>query len=114
MKKRKNRIEQTSNKLNIGLHVEIIEEEGYFVAYCPALELSSYGKEEQKAKERFINEVTIFFIEAEKKGTLEKYLLKMGWTLRKKPVPQYIPPEPNSNMQPKSYSSFTENVAIPV
>lgn len=114
MKKRKNIIEETTNKLHIGLHVEVIEEEGYFVAYCPALELSSYGKDKQTAKERFMNEVTIFFVEAEKKGTLEKYLLKMGWTLRKKPVPQYIPPISNSNMQPKSHTSFTEDVAIPV
>lgn len=114
MKKKKNIIEQTTNKLSIELHVEIIEEDGYFVAYCPALELSSYGKDEKTAKKRFINEVTIFFIETGKKGTLEKYLLKMGWTLRKKPVPEYIPPEPNFNAHQRGYNSFTENVAIPV
>ena len=84
MKKRKNFIEQKRNVLNIGLEVDIREEEGYFVAYCPALELSSFGRDEETAKRRFVEEVTIFMVETDRKGTLEKYLLKQGWTLTKK------------------------------
>ncbi len=40
--------------------VDIIKEGDYFVAYCQALELSSYGNTEKKAKERFAKEVKIF------------------------------------------------------
>jgi hypothetical protein len=114
MKRRENFIGQITDTLTVGLHVDIIEEDGCFVAYCQALELSSYGKDEETAKKRFIEEVKIFFTETGRKGTLEKYLLKMGWTLRKKPVPEYIPPEINITQQIKSRTSFTENIAIPV
>lgn len=112
MRRRENFIKQGTNILTVGLHIEIIEDHGYFVAYCPALELSSYGENEEIAKKRFIEEVAIFFDETEKKGTIEKCLLKLGWTLRKKPNPKYIPPKIhlNSNI----YNSFTENVTIPI
>ena len=110
MRKRKNFIEKTPNTITIGLHIKIIEEYGYFVAYCPALELSSYGKDLETAKKRFEEEIAIFLTETERKGTLEKYLLKMGWTLRNKPVPQYTPPEINI----EEHNSFTEEIAIPV
>lgn len=113
MKKRKNFIERTPDTLTVGLHVDIIEEDGYFVAYCSALEISSYGKDQKTAQERFIEEVRIFFIETGRKGTLEKYLLKMGWTLRNKPIPEYTPPEKTTFRQ-NILNSFTENVAIPV
>lgn len=113
MKRKKNFIEQTTKILTVGLHVDIIEEDGYFVAYCPALELSSYGKDEETAQKRFVEEVKIFFNETHRKGTLEKYLLKMGWTLRKKPIPEYTPPA-NISYTHNIYNSFTENVTIPV
>ncbi|MFC0876942.1 hypothetical protein ACE01N_10115 [Saccharicrinis sp. FJH2] len=113
MPKRENIIKQTTNTLTVELYVEIHEEDGYFVAYCPALELSSYGTDEVTAKKRFEKEVEIFFVEASQKGTLEKYLLKMGWTLRKKPVPKYTPPKFTAPKQIRR-TSFTEDVAIPV
>ena len=115
MTKRENFIKKTTNTLIVGLHVEMIEEDGHFVAYCPALELSSYGKNADIARKRFEKELEIFFVETTRKGTLDKYLLKMGWTLRKKPVPQYIPPEIDiKDHLRRLTSSFTENVTIPV
>ena len=113
MKRKNNFIQKITGTVTIGLHVDIIEEDGYFVAYCPALELSSYGKNEETAKKRFVEEVKIFFNETGRKGTLEKYLLKMGWTIKNKPTPEYTPPD-NIAYSHNIYNSFTENVAIPL
>ena len=113
MPKKANAIKKIQNSLIVGLVVEIIEENNSIIAYCPALELSSYGKDLEIAKKRFEKEVEIFFIETARKGTLEKYLLKLGWTLKSKPIPQYIPPV-NINQLIMGTNSFMENVAIPV
>ncbi|MBN2350350.1 MAG: hypothetical protein JXJ22_16040 [Bacteroidales bacterium] len=102
------------NTITVGLHVVLLKEGDTFVAYCPALELSSYGGSEEKAKQRFEEEIKIFFDETAKKGTLEKYLLKQGWTLTKKPVPKYNPPEEIDIPYTNRLGSFTENIAIPV
>ena len=113
MKRSKDIIKHTTKTLTVKLHVDIIEEDGCYIAYCPALELSSYGKDEETAQKRFVEVVEIFFNETRRKGTLEKYLLKMGWTLKKKPIPEYTPPA-NITYPHKIHHSFIENVAIPV
>jgi len=113
MKKRENFIEGNKNTLTVGIQVEIREEEGYFIAYCPALELSSFAQDLDTAKKRFVDEVAIFIVETKRKGTLEKYLLKMGWTLREKPVPSYIPPKITIPPQLRQ-NTFMEDIAIPV
>ena len=107
---------KTVNKtivLTVALQVELRNDDKYVVAYCPALELSAFGTNKETAKKRFIDEVTIFFTETERKGTLEKYLLKLGWTLTQKPVPAFIPPRIDIPAQ-YAVNTFTENVAIPV
>ncbi|MCX6600446.1 MAG: hypothetical protein NT025_02655 [bacterium] len=73
--------------------VVIFQEGEYFVAYCPVLELSSYGQSENEAKRAFAEALKIFIKETEKKGTLEKILLDLGWTLKRKPFVQYQLPE---------------------
>jgi hypothetical protein len=48
---------QNSTKIENSIKVEVsillLKENGNFVAYCPALELSSYGDSEQEAKGAF-------------------------------------------------------------
>jgi predicted RNase H-like HicB family nuclease len=76
----------------ISVQVLITQEDDCFVAYCPALELSSYADTETEAKKSFEEALSIFLTETERKGTLEKVLLGLGWTLRQKPSFQYQPP----------------------
>ncbi len=76
----------------ISVQVGIIKEKECYVAYCPALELSSYGNTEAEAKESFDEALGIFLTETERKGTLEKVLLGLGWTLKQKPSFEYLPP----------------------
>ena len=77
----------------VGVTVLVLREEQYYVAYCPALELSSYGETEQEARSAFEEAITIFIEETDKKGTLEKVLLKLGWSLQQVPELKYKPPE---------------------
>jgi len=68
-------------KLNLEfkLPVSILREDKRFVAYTPALDLSTSGKSYKEAKKRFEEIVTIFFEELIKKGTLEEVLRSLGW-----------------------------------
>jgi len=75
------------------VEVQLIKDGDYIVSYCPALELSSFGKDEDDAKEGFEEALNIFFDELNKRGTLEKVLLNLGWGLRKLPVASFDPPE---------------------
>ena len=88
----KNFINTDPKKISVGLEVVFYEEGDYMVAYCPALDLSSFGKDENDAKNSFVDALDIFIEETHKRGTLEKILLDLGWSLRKKPSADYKPP----------------------
>lgn len=108
-------IKTMSNKMMINVPVSLRKEGDYWVAYCSALELSSYAETKELAKKRFEEEVTIFIEETTKRGTLEKLLLQLGWRLVKKPVPAYDPPRFNlSSLREKILNPFTEKIAIPI
>ncbi|KXK54001.1 MAG: hypothetical protein UZ07_CHB004002639 [Chlorobi bacterium OLB7] len=59
------------------------------MAVCPALDVSSYGDTMEEAKNAFEEALEIFIEETVDRGTLEKELLRMGWTLSAK---EYRPP----------------------
>ncbi len=107
-------------KMNITIEVEVgfVKEENYYIAYCPALELSAYGKNIDEAKLSFKKEVEIFLEETHKRGTLEKYLLKNGWRLQQQPLPVYEPPKPDhdkiSGFLKASEGIVRQNIQIPV
>ena len=61
------------------VEVQLIKDGDYIVSYCPALELSSFGNDEEDAKKGFEAALNIFFDELHKRGTLEKVLLNLGW-----------------------------------
>lgn len=61
------------------LSVSIIKEGSRYVAYAPALDLSSSGKTAAHAKKRFIEAAGIFFEEISKKGTFGIVLRNLGW-----------------------------------
>jgi len=68
-------------KLNLEfkLPVSILREGKKYIAYTPALDLSTSGKSYEEAKKRFEEIVNIFFEELIKKGTLEEVLRDLGW-----------------------------------
>ena len=75
--------------LNFNLTVSILKEGKRYIAYSPALELSTSGKNETQAKKHFEEAVDIFFEEVVEAGTLEDVLANLGW---KKAKNRWEPP----------------------
>lgn len=63
--------------------VLFLEEGDKIVAYCPALDLSSCGKDRPEAEKRIGEAVYIFLEELVEMGTLDAVLEELGW--RKSP-----------------------------
>ena len=84
------------------LPVIFLQEGKKIIAYTPALDLSTCGKDVSQARKRFEEAVSIFFEETK---NIEKVLLECGW--KKVPSPQ--------NWQPPIYiGAMQEQVNIPV
>lgn len=77
------------NQITFSLPVNILRERKVFVAYTPALDISTVGDTLEEAKSRFEEAVSIFFEEIANAGTLDEVLEELGWEKRKK---QYFPP----------------------
>jgi predicted RNase H-like HicB family nuclease len=84
------------------LPVNILREGKNFIAYTPALDLSTSGKTFEEAKKRFEEVVIIFFEELSQKGTLEEVLLGLGW----EKVKEELQP-------PVQVASINEEIKIP-
>lgn len=114
----KNTVSKSKNSININVQVVLFQEDKMWVAYCPALEISSYGDDQEDAKTAFDEAMTIFLKETDRKGTLERCLLKMGWQLQQKPRPVYNQPnfslQENQRLLRKNPHIYNERVAIPV
>jgi len=92
------------------------EDTGQYVAYCPALELSSYGDTEAEAQAAFEEALQFFVQDTAERGTLDKLLLALGWRLIKKPVAVYEPPRLSIevlNRPARSRRILTEQVLLP-
>lgn len=87
-----------------------------YVAYCPALELSSYGDTEAEAEAAFEEALQFFIQDTAERGTLDQLLLALGWRLVKKPIAVYEPPRLSLevlNRPARSRRILTEQVLLP-
>lgn len=67
----------------------IFRENKHFIAYTPALDLSTSAESYDEVKNRFSEVVKIFLEELVERGTLKKVLSELGW---KKVQKQWLPP----------------------
>jgi predicted RNase H-like HicB family nuclease len=102
----------------VDIEILFIKEGDMIVAYCPALEVSSYGKDIKEAKAAFNEALEIFIEETEEKGSFERLLLRKGWKLAQLPSVNYEPPKmPLKDIKlvkNKTATVGTKSVAIPV
>jgi len=63
----------------VNLPITVFKEGKSYVAYSPALNLSTSAKTYQKAQVRFAETVKIFFEELADMGTTDKVLSGLGW-----------------------------------
>jgi predicted RNase H-like HicB family nuclease len=75
--------------LSLNLQTSFLREGDKFIAYAPALDLSTSGDTYEQAKKRFEEVVEVFFEEIFNKGTLNEVLEGLGW---KKVNAQWQPP----------------------
>lgn len=87
---------------SLNLPVSFLKEADQFVAYTPALDLSTSGETLKEAKKNFTEAVEIFFDEIVSMGTFEEVLLDLGW---KKQEHDLVPPA--------VISQGTESVRVP-
>ncbi len=71
------------------LPVIFLKEKGQFVAYTPALDLSTSGKSLKEARKNFTEAAQILLDECYKMGTLSRVLKELGW---KKGKNTWMPP----------------------
>lgn len=72
--------QQSPQGLSLDLPVTFLQEGKSVIAYTPALDLSTAGKDIAEAKKRFIEVVHIFVNDLVENNTLESVLLGLGWT----------------------------------
>lgn len=70
---------QSPPQLEVNLPVSFIQEGEQIVAYTPALDISTSGKNEGEARRRFGELVTMFFADLIEHGTLDEVLSELGW-----------------------------------
>ncbi|MBP5172948.1 MAG: hypothetical protein J6037_04495 [Bacteroidales bacterium] len=87
-----NFIKVHNGAVEANLDVFIYENDGFMVAYAPALDLMGYGKTIEAAKKSFEVVIEDFFDFSFKNATLEEYLMKHGWTPRKT-LKEFVPPQ---------------------
>ncbi len=80
----------SNNTLSFSLPVQIIKQNKRFVAYTPALDISTSGKTQKEAQTRFIEMAGIFFEEIVQAGTASEVLSELGW---KKAQKKWTPPQ---------------------
>ena len=66
-------------RLDFQLPVSFLKEDKRYIAYTPALDLSTSGRTYEEARERFEEAAQLFFEEISKRGTLEEVLEGLGW-----------------------------------
>ena len=77
---------------SVNLPIIKFEEDGCRIAYCPALELSGYGSNEEEAIESFKISLGEFFLYTTNKKTFEKEMERLGWIISQNKNIAMIPP----------------------
>lgn len=78
-----------SNTVKAELDIVFYKEGKFIVSFCPALQLSAYGKTDAESHLAMREMLEIYFEETARKGSLEKDLIRLGWVLQRQ---QYTPP----------------------
>lgn len=92
-----------THNIQTKIPVLIFEEGPKFVAYSPAIDLSTCGNTEEQARQRLIEAASIFFAEITRMDTVDDVLPECGWCKM---------PEKDTWIPPK-YKSCTEEI-VPI
>ncbi len=71
----------------------IKDDDNTFTAYCPALQLSTYGDSEADVQEAFAERLAIFMEEMLSQKLLHDELIRLGWNYEASKHPHLTQPE---------------------
>ncbi|MCK9400880.1 MAG: hypothetical protein M0Q51_12940 [Bacteroidales bacterium] len=83
----------SNQEISINLPFIIFEEGGAQVVYCPALDVSGYGNNEEEAFESFKVCLGEFLLYTTHKKTFTEELRRLGWTIKKSKFKPMVPPQ---------------------
>jgi predicted RNase H-like HicB family nuclease len=116
-------IEPNDKIQSFNLSMYIFKEEGSFIIYCPAFDLSAYGDTEEQAKKSF-QEIFAITIKYEiENNTLIEDLKRHGWKIKRKPEVEIKSPSLDSLLRNytfrdilsnKEYTSYRQEFGIPI
>ena len=95
------------NLISAKLPVEIFKEGNQFIAYCPALDISTSAESLAQVRKMFAEMVDIFLEEVTKMGTIGEVLLQCGWRKVSRPKRHWEPP------RRQFITELQEEVSIP-
>ena len=78
--------------VEVNVPLIIFEDGNSHIVYCPALDVSGYGADEDEAKASFETSLSEFILYTTRKKTINNVLTDMGWTIRNKNKPMVPPP----------------------
>ena len=97
------------------LSLLIYKQGDYFVAFCPSLELSSYGNSVEDAKNGFDDAMNLYLEYSIENGTLEKDLMEHGWKIEQKTRKLNPPAQINLDIPVGNLiSQFNQNWYAPI
>lgn len=77
---------------SFNFEIVFLKERDAVVAYCPALELSSCGRNIEEAQKMFTEAAQLFLQDCIKRNVLDEVLEECGWELGEDSEPKWIPP----------------------
>jgi predicted RNase H-like HicB family nuclease len=69
------------NVIELQLNILVFQQGDYYVAYCPSLNLSSYGDTIEEAKLGFNEVMEAYLEECRENNSLHEDLIKNGWKI---------------------------------
>jgi len=54
-------------------------EDGWYIAYCPPLDITTQGRTQEEARRNLIEAAELFVISCFERGTFEQALRELGW-----------------------------------
>ena len=109
--------------IDFNLPLIIFEEDGVTICYCPALDLSGYGDNENEALDSYNYVMKEYFDYTSKKRTLQQDLKRLGWNIKNSLRKKMEPPSPTKLLERNgnfkrvfdgfNYKKLSTNVQIP-
>src|ERR1700687_3576211 len=85
------------------------KENGWYVAHCPPLDITTQGKTEAEAKKNLVEASELFVVSCFERGTFEQALRELGWRV----VAGQAVPQSGENSANPPEGEFTFPVPVP-